>query len=466
MRLFLLAVVIPLFLRGSEVTVDFARPKGKIRALQGVNNGPLCGASYIDLTTLHRDVGVSWNRLHDTPYQQPDAVDIHCIFPDFRADPAQPESYHFARTDELLAAIALTGARTIYRLGESIEHGPRKLFVHPPADFEKWAAICAGIVAHYNEAWAGGARLGVTHWEIWNEPENRPVMWSGSDDDYFRLYVTTARVLKARWPELKVGGPAVGNTGEFKGGKFIPSEFLARFLDYCRAQNVPLDFLSCYADDPHDFSRRAHAIRQLLDERGFAKTESILDEWNWLPGEDWTPVSRDHPGPARDALYDKIGGEGGAAFIACALADLQDAPLDIACFYTGDCQGFGLFTQHGTPKKSYQAFRAWRALLDTPAQVLTTGGEPGQLSVCAGTNADKSEARVLVSHFRGEELKIPITMHGTPWPGGTVCEVLVINAAHDLEMVRRETFPGGDISLVLDLPASAVAVLKLAGVKR
>jgi len=57
-------------------------------------------------------------------------------------------------------------------------------------------------------------------------------------------------------------------------------------------------------------------------------------------------------------------------------------------------------------------------------------------------------------------------MHGTPWPGGTVCEVLVINAAHDLEMVRRETFPGGDISLVLDLPASAVAVLKLAGVKR
>ena len=50
-----------------------------------------------------------------------------------------------------------------------------------------------------------------------------------------------------------------------------------------------------------------------------------------------------------------------------------------------------------------------------------------------------------------------------PWPRGTVCEVLVVNVAHDLEMVHRETFFSGDISLALDLPAPAIAVLKLHG---
>jgi xylan 1,4-beta-xylosidase len=463
MRLFLLTLAVPLLLQGAEVSVDLSHPLGAIRTLQGVNNGPLCNASYIDLTTLHREIGVSWNRLHDTPYQQPDAVDIHCIFPDLRADPAQPESYHFGRTDELLAAIAQTGAQTIYRLGESIEHGPRKLYVHPPANMEKWAAICAGIVAHYNDGWADGMRLGITHWEIWNEPENRPVMWSGSDDDYIRLYATTARVLKARWPDLKIGGPAAGYTGEFKDGRFIPSEFLVHFLDYCRAQEVPLDFLSWhrYADDPHEFARRAVAMHRLLDEHGFPKAESILDEWNWLPGEDWTPVSRDHPGPARDALYAQIGGPAGAAFIACTLAELQDAPLDIACFYTGDCQGFGLFTQHGTPKKAYQAFRAWHMLLETPKRVAATVGEPGRWAVCAGTDASASEARVLISHFRSDDSKVSVAVKGVPWPEGTTAELFLVDAQRDLELVRRETFPAGDFTCAFELPAPAIAVLKL-----
>ena len=59
--------------------------------------------------------------------------------------------------------------------------------MHPPADAAKWAAICVGIIRHYNEGWANGFHHGIRYWEIWNEPENRPAMWTGTDEDYLAL---------------------------------------------------------------------------------------------------------------------------------------------------------------------------------------------------------------------------------------------------------------------------------------
>jgi beta-xylosidase len=185
-----------------------------------------------------------------------------------------------------------TGSAVLYRLGESIEHTPRKYRVHPPKDFGKWADICCAIIRHYNEGWADGFRYNIRYWEIWNEPENQPAMWTGTDDQYFQLYEITAKAIKARWPDLKVGGPSLGYTGEFKDGQFKPGDFLLRFLRRCRDRQVPLDFFSWhrYASDPSDYARRACALRQLLDAHGFTKTESHFNEWNYLPNEDWRPM--------------------------------------------------------------------------------------------------------------------------------------------------------------------------------
>ena len=122
------------------------------------------------------------------------------VFPNPNADPALPESYDFRLTDEYIEAVRKTGAEPIYRLGESIEHTSVKRYVHPPADMEKWAAVCLGIIRHYNEGWADGFHHNIRYWEIWNEPENRPVMWSGTDDDYLRLYRIAATAIKKRVP--------------------------------------------------------------------------------------------------------------------------------------------------------------------------------------------------------------------------------------------------------------------------
>ena len=96
-------------------------------------------------------------------------------------------------------------------------------------DFEKWTAVAIGIIRHYNEAWADGFRHDIRYWEIWNEPENRPAMWTGTDNDYYRLYVTAARGIKKRFPELRVGGPSVGAPGEVENDTCDPRRSLRGF---------------------------------------------------------------------------------------------------------------------------------------------------------------------------------------------------------------------------------------------
>jgi hypothetical protein len=121
---------------------------GTIRPLHGVNNGPICFGGLVDLSSRFRELRIPVVRLHDCEWPNPAVVDIPTIFPDFRADPDDPASYHFERTDDYLQSILDVGADIVYRLGTSIEHTGRKYHVHPPSDIQKWADICVHIVRH------------------------------------------------------------------------------------------------------------------------------------------------------------------------------------------------------------------------------------------------------------------------------------------------------------------------------
>ena len=446
----------------AELQIDFARPNGVIRALHGGNNGPLNYGELVDLTHYHRELALPFTRLHDSAWPYPDIVDIHAIFPDFNADPARPASYRFGPTDDYLRAVTNTGARVVYRLGESIEHAKRKRYVHPPTDPEKWAAICVGLIRHYNEGWADGHHLGIQYWEIWNEPENRPAMWTGTPAQFYRLYSVTAKTLKHRWPQLKIGGPALGHQGDFKSGALKPSEFLRGFVDHVRREKAPWDFFSwhAYKSDPHLFPERARAVRAFLDAEGFAATESHLNEWNYLPDDDWGPMTAAQ-GETRERWYARQGGAEGAAFTACVLMDLQDAPLDVANFYSADSQPFGLFTQHGAPKKNFHAFKAFRALLDAPQRVTTHGGEPGKLSLCAGDNSEKKTATVLVSNLRSTNSNFTASLSGVPWSGATTVEVLLLDETHNLARTQTERFAENHFKLRFELKPPAVALIRL-----
>ena len=77
----------------------------------------------------------------------------------------------------------------------------------PPATRHR--EVGGGLCRHRPalQRWLGaGFRDDIRYWEIWNEPDNRPAMWTGDDEDYFRLYATTARAIKQRWPAPEGGG--------------------------------------------------------------------------------------------------------------------------------------------------------------------------------------------------------------------------------------------------------------------
>lgn len=358
-----------------------------------------------------------------------------------------------------------TGAEPIYRLGESIEHTTVKRYVHPPPDMEKWAAVCLGIIRHYNEGWANGFHYHIRYWEIWNEPENRPAMWSGTDDDYLRLYRTAATAIKKEFPGVKVGGPALGASGSFVQGVFRPTEFAANFLAMCRKDNVPLNFFSwhCYTADPTELSARARAIRRLLDAAGFTETESHLNEWNYLPGNTWEPSSRTATATARQRWYEAMAGAPGAAFVAASLLEMQDAPVDVCNLFHGELGGFGIFSEQGAPRKVYQALRAFQGLAETPRRVETRGSIAGKLAFAAGQSADGRAASLLVSNFAGGGSEIVLRWKGFAWTGGVTAELRTIDAEGDFSTVRSEVIigEGEQAALHLKLKAPAVALIRL-----
>jgi xylan 1,4-beta-xylosidase len=398
------------------VEVDFARTNGVLRPLHGINKGPLEMGGLIDLTEEQRALRIPFTRLHDCHWPNPDVVDIHAVFPDPNSDPARPESYQFAATDEYLERVRATGAGIVYRLGESIEHSTVKRYVHPPRDMEKWAQVCLGIIRHYNEGWANGFRHNIRYWEIWNEPENRPAMWSGSDDDYFRLYRTAARAIRKEFPGLKVGGPSVGAPGNFVGDRFQPTAFVTHFLALCRRESLPLDFFSwhCYTDDPAELVRRAKAIRGLLDAGGFAQTESHLNEWNFLPGNTWAPISRTAKAETRQRFYEEMSGAAGAAFITAALIRLQDAPLDMGNLFHGGIGAFGLFNEHGVPAAAYYGVRAFSELLKTPERVWANFPATNGVVAVAGMQARQRRGAVLLSRSGNGPARLELRMRNVP----------------------------------------------------
>ncbi|WP_439621912.1 GH39 family glycosyl hydrolase [Gemmata sp.] len=437
-----------------DVVFDGTAPGGPVRARHGVNGGPLAAGGLLDLSPRWKEAAFPLARLHDAHWPNPDVVDVHAIFPDPTADPTKAESYDFDRTDEYVKAVHDCGAAIVYRLGESIEHQRAKRHAHPPKDFDRWAAVCAGIVRHYTQGWAKGLKLPIKYWEVWNEPDNRPNCWTGTDDEYLRLYVTTAATLRNEFPAIKIGGPGLGNSGDQKGEQYTPTAFLKAFLARCKRDAAPLDFLSwhCYTADPTELVRRARGVRALLDASGFKHAESHLNEWNYLPDGSWSGIKAKESA-ARERWYARVANEEGAAFVAATLIALQDAPLDAANYFTAEAPGMGLFSQHGTPSKAFGAFLAFQELVGLKR---LPGRWPPGVWALAGVG---EQARVLLARPGGTGGPVRVALDPAPWKGPTGYEVLAVDAKRDLSRVGGGRVDACEVAV--ELPAQSVCLVRL-----
>jgi hypothetical protein len=274
------------------ITVDFDKKCGKIKPVNSINGGPRSGGYDLpyDMSEEFSEMNIPFVRT-STPkgeYGLNQFINVHCIFPDFDADPDSEDSYNFLPTDLYITSVKNTGADIFFRLGESREPYGNKIFTKPPKDPEKWASVCEHIIMHYNEGWANGYKFNVKNWEIWNSPDSQEG-FSGEPKEFFELYRITANRLRERFPKIKIG--AYGQSGFYALNRLDATEeaknyvpFMQDFFRYVTAEgtSAPLDFFtwSCYTSNPDELAMHIKYARTYLDSAGLKKTKSIITEYN------------------------------------------------------------------------------------------------------------------------------------------------------------------------------------------
>ena len=437
----------------TDIIIDFSQSTGKFKPVNGVNGGPFdYGNQSISIEGFHTAARFPFTRLHDANWPHPDAVDINTIFPIFSADPDDPKNYIFDKTDDYIASIIKTKSKIIYRLGESIEH-KTNYFINPPLDYNKWAKICTNIIRHYNAGWNNGFHYNIRYWEIWNEPEGK-AMWSGTQEQYFKLYEIAAKKIKAFDPLLKVGGPA--STG-------ARSVIVKPFLQYCKNHSLPLDFFSwhLYSQVPGDYMRNAKIVRALLNKYGYINAESFLDEWHYITS--WMRLSpKDSTDTTVEEQFAKTVSSAGAAFSASVLMILQNSPVDEANFYCADYSPWSMFNPYGVPSKTYFVFKAYHQLVNRSYRVLCRKLlKDSSAFASAGLDENGKSAVFMVSNTGSEDKSFNISLQHLPGKGNIHAEIYRVDKTSNLELKKSAELNDSPGMLTLDLPAESVCLVKL-----
>ena len=409
----------PVAARGTD-EIWWPADAGFVKPVNGVGQPPMQGLPR-KAKMIHylKEAGIPYSRLHDVggPYGRMTYVDVPNIFRNFDADENDPANYDFAFTDRLMDALAENGVEPFYRLGVTIENFPevKRYRLDPPKDYAKWARIAEHVIRHYTEGWAGGRKMKVTYWEIWNEPENyadpdENCMWRGDWKSFMDFYGVVAPYLKKKFPHLKIGGyascgfyAAVGANAvtaansSTRTGHFVKCahDFLARARD----ERWPLDFFSFHSYSKPDAALRQVAYaRKMLDSYGFTKTEMSFNEW--LPAP-----SFESKGTARQA-----------SMIAAELVGLQNSPCDTAMIYDARC-GTGNYSplfnpMTEKPHKAYYAFVAFNELRKLGMAVVAPPVERTGLYVAAAKDAAGENGAVMVANCGDASVPLGIDFGG------------------------------------------------------
>ncbi len=442
-----------------RITVDCGREAGRIRAIHGVNGGPVANGENPDLRGWFKEAGFATARLHDCHWPCPDAVDIHTLFPLAHLDPDDPANYTFAKTDAYLQGIVETGAGIVYRLGESIETKGTRYHINPPHDLDAFARVCVNIVRHCNQGWADGHRHGIEYWEIWNEPDI-DLMWTGTKEQFLALYETVARAVEAHDPALKVGGPGFSDVND------KPEGWARVFLAHCRDRKLPLDFFTFhrYGNDVAGIVEKVRFVRRLLDEYGFEKTEIHLNEFRYMTN--WGGIRPGDPEKyvGVPAVFEESTDATGAAHAVSTLVALQDEPVAMTNYYSGDTSPWSMFGQFGIRRPVYHAYRAFNEVAKRPqrAAVAVAGGDGKRSAALGGVAEDGRSVAVVVSTFGAGAGPRAVAIAGLPWAGASRVETLLVDDTHPLtETPATVAEDGGRVSVTVDLPTDRVCLVRV-----
>ena len=249
----------------------------------------------------------------------------------------------------------------------------------------------------------------IAYWEIWNEADNWPKiednnMWAAPYSEYVKLYDVAARHLKAKFPHLKIGGPALCGFGACGNPAASPRaahfEKCGReFLAHVRDTKCPIDFFSYHSYATVDeMMKQIDYAQNVLDEYGLGDVETWLNEW--LP----RPCTKDRLGTAEQA-----------ADIAAALIGMQNSKLRGACIYDARCGVsnysplFNPLTQK--PHKAYYAFYDFNELVKCGGRAVRTTVEGASGLRVTAAKGEKGAA-VMLANNSSEAIPLELDFGG------------------------------------------------------
>ncbi|MEP6788255.1 MAG: hypothetical protein ABJB40_07485 [Acidobacteriota bacterium] len=224
--------------RNRSISVNFTQLKGRMNRFYREVVGAGRAAEGLrsdwqrDLRIVHRECGFRYLRFHGLLQ---DEMGV------YNEDKLGNAVYNFQYIDALYDSILNTGMKPFVELSfmpEKLASGNKSIFwwkgnITPPKDYAKWEDLTKALVRHWTDRY-GEKEVSSWYFEVWNEP-NLDIFWSGTQDDYFKLYDVTARAIKTVSKNYRVGGPATAGRA-----------WISETIDFAAKNRVPLDFITTH----------------------------------------------------------------------------------------------------------------------------------------------------------------------------------------------------------------------------
>lgn len=306
-----------------------------------------------------------------------------------------------------------------------------------PGDMDAWYEVNRRYASH----WKGR----VKYYEIWNEPDLQPVFFTGSMEDYFRIYRYGALGVKAGDADALVGGPAIS----------FDLTWVKPFLDYIEKYDLPLDFFSyhVYGEPGKNFKE----IKEILNgyER-FRNLDIFLTEYNsYVPAtSDFTingAIERIEAAPR--ILHD----------FTCLAAENDIKSVYWAQFNDPEVYGegvdrCGLLDLLGNPKPSFGA-------LELLAHFPRNGSklETDDKDVEGIFGKKENQYHLLIWNLSKESKSLKIELYGMPAVKYLMCMYILDseNPVMGREPLKTQKIKGGNCRIFEELPVYGTIYISL-----
>ncbi len=245
------------------IKLDFDKSSGQMNTMfnecigAGRANEGLRADWQQQLAMVKKDCGFRYIRMHGL---LTDDMGV------YREDKNGKPQYNFQYIDVLFDYILSIGMKPFVELGfmpAALASGNQTIFwwkgnVTPPKDYKKWENLIRKLAQHWTERY-GEEEVKTWYFEVWNEPNLTPGFWTGTQEEYFKLYDYTVRGVRSVNPKYKVGGPATA------GAAWVPE-----MIQFCARNAVLIDFISTHT----------YGVKHgYLDEFGTSGTILSKDKW-------------------------------------------------------------------------------------------------------------------------------------------------------------------------------------------